>query len=117
MWFIKNTENTYPDDPHLALVLDNFDPRVNVFSVGRSITSLDSKTYSFNPSSEGEVNAAFAQVKPGVVYCYEHNDNSPVWGFTMILELLDEETLKIERQSGSECNAPFKFNSGTVFER
>ncbi|MBI2151362.1 hypothetical protein HYU21_01395 [Candidatus Woesearchaeota archaeon] len=126
VWFIENTKNTYPEDFHLALVLDNFDPRINVFSVGRSIPYLDSKTYRFTPLSTGEINLAFAQVKPGKVYCYEYRgdgvnnnqDNADsVWGFTILLELLDKETLKIERQLGSECKAPFKFNSGTVFER
>ncbi|MBI2650402.1 hypothetical protein HYX04_03745, partial [Candidatus Woesearchaeota archaeon] len=36
VWFVKGASNTYPEDPHLALVHDNIDPAKGVFSVGTS---------------------------------------------------------------------------------
>lgn len=117
VWFLEGTENTYPEDPHLALVLDNGNPIINVFSVGTSIPGLQSKTYPFNPTSVGDVNSAFSKVKPGKVYCYEQTDSKTGWGFTLFLELLDENTLKIEKQTSSRCTRPFRFVSGVLFER
>lgn len=123
-WFVQGTENTYPEDPHLALALDNVNPQINVFSVGGSIPGLDSKIYIFTPESTGEVNIAFAQVKPGKVYCYEQSDksvdnnqNNDRWDFTIVLELLNETALKIEKQTSSKCRKPFKFKLGVLFER
>ncbi|MEK6916943.1 MAG: hypothetical protein AABW92_04310 [Nanoarchaeota archaeon] len=113
VWFLEGTENTYPEDPHLALVLDNGNPIINVFSVGTSIPNLGTNKYLFSPESTGEVNIAFSKVKPGTVYCYEQAD----WNFVIVLELLDEETLKIEKQTNSKCREPFRFTSGVLFER
>lgn len=112
-WFVKGIIKTMPEFPHLALALDNGNPGINVFSVGTSIPNLDSKRYLFSPKSEGEINIAFSKVKPGAIYCYEQAE----WDFTIVLELLNETTLKIEKQPGNKCDEPFKLNSGVLFER
>lgn len=104
LWFLEGEEDTYPEELHLALVLDNIDPRINVFSVGMSIPGMENNKYPFIPESKEDVNVAFSKVKLGTIYCYEQAD----WDFVIVLELLNETTLKIEKQTSSKCSKPFK---------
>ncbi|MDO8648116.1 MAG: hypothetical protein Q7R70_06950 [Candidatus Diapherotrites archaeon] len=114
VWFVKGTTNTYPESPHLALAPHaGGNPAINVFSVGTSIPNLIPNRYPFDLVLTGEVNLAFSKVKPGTAYCYE----SKHWDFTIVLELLNETTLKIEKQTSSKCTKPFRFTSGVLFER
>lgn len=78
-----------------------------------SIPGMENNKYPFIPESKEDVNVAFSKVKLGTIYCYEQAD----WDFVIVLELLNETTLKIEKQTSSKCSKPFKFISGVVFER
>lgn len=121
VWFVKGTSNTYPEDPHLALVHDNIDPEKGVFSVGASINELSSGTYSFNPGSSGLVNRDFKNITAdGKVYCYEAQGGRPYTQYVVvILQLTSSTTLRIEKQNSNICgNGPWAFSSNYVdFER
>ena len=121
VWFVKGTSNTYPEDPHLALVHDNIDPLKGVFSVGTSINGLSSGTYSFNPANSGLVNRDFKDITAdGKVYCYEAAGGRPYTQYVVvILQLTSSTTLRIEKQNLNKCgNGPWTFSSNYVdFER
>lgn len=69
-WF-KPGEPTYPEAPHLGLMLDYIDPTFHVFSIGTSHGGPIAAVR-FQPASSGTVNRAFAIVVPGAtVYCYD----------------------------------------------
>ncbi|MBI4322546.1 MAG: hypothetical protein HY675_28985 [Chloroflexi bacterium] len=116
VWFVLGTTQTYPEDPHLALVHDNFDPSQGAFSVGTSMSrsGLSSGVYRFTPANVGRVNRDFSDVTDGNIYCYE-----PQYMTTIILQLTGPNTLRIERQTEASCgNGPWVFGtSHTDFER
>lgn len=119
VWFAKNFE-TYPEDPHLALVKDNFNPKWQVFSVGNSISSLLSGKYYFEPLISGLINRNFAEVSDENIYCYEvkesiEGSNKP---FIILIQLSNQTNLKIEKQSKSNCgNGLWEFSGYSEFER
>ena len=121
VWFIEGTPQkvSYSEDSHLALVTDNIAPDFNVSSVGTS-TEIESDTYLFEPEKTGDVNIAFADVRPGKTYCYEPFkpwEPTKGYGFVILLELLDEETLKIGKNQGKRCKKPYSFDDYVMFER
>lgn len=115
-WFVEDTTETYPEDPHLALVHDNIDPTTAVFSVGTSIEGLSSGQYSFEPADTGFINRDFDQVSfDGNIYCYEDLAD----GVIVLLQLTTDTSLRIERQSAASCGSgPWAFESSYKdFER
>lgn len=122
VWFVKGTHNTYPEDPHIALVHDNIDPSKPVFSVGTSLTGVSSSVYVFVPKNSGFVNREFKNVSPGNIYCYDsltHIFGGYPYSFRIILQLTSDTTLRIEKQDSSNCgSSPWQFTSAYVdFER
>ncbi len=123
-WLVVGTSDTYSEDLHLALAHDNFNPLKGVFSVDASMSEsgLPAGAYLFDPKSSGMVNRDFQEVtSDGNMYCYESlnkkfEDKLPM---IIILQMTDSTTLRIEKQSRSECgNGPWSFSSGsTEFER
>jgi hypothetical protein len=92
-WFLEGVDETYPEDPHLALVSSNIDPNQLVLSVGSSIKGLDSLRYEFYPTDLGLINRDFQGVtSDGNIYGYE------ITGFDglIILKMYDFSTLWIE---------------------
>ena len=122
IWFLEGTQSIGSEDPHIALAHDNFNPLKGVFSVGTSITGLDSTTYLFDPQFSGYVNRDFADVMPGNIYCYgsltKKFDNQ-VSPFRIILEMTSDTEIMIEKQDVSTCGSgPWSFSSSSVeFER
>ncbi len=121
-WFVQGQSAQYLEDPHLALVHDNIDPSRAVFSVGTSMakSGLDPGLYYLAPLESGFVNRDFRDVEPGNVYCYEGliDRSAHDAGVTIILELTDPETLRIERADYACGNGPWSFGeSSTIFER
>lgn len=124
VWFVKEINQRSSEDPHLALVHDNFNPLKGVFSVGTSMIAngLNVGTYYFDPKSSGFVNRDFKDVmSDGNVYCYDSltkkfdNQASPM---IIILQLTSGTTLKIEKQNISECGGgPWNFDTFAEFER
>jgi len=92
-WFLLGTNETYPEDPHLALVRSNHHPEQPVFSVGISIPNLQSGTYVYLPESQGLLNRDFRNITPdGRVYGFQINRLTGV----IIVGMPDIETLWIE---------------------
>ena len=110
------------EQPHLALVQDHVEQDLQVFSNGDSTknSGLDFGLYYFKPLDSGLVNRDFSQVKPdGNVYCYDtksdYKNNEPK---TIIIQLTDPETLKIEGKEATSCSSGhWAFNNPTEFER
>ncbi len=122
VWFLERSQSSPNEDSHVALAHDNFNPLKGVFSIGTSITGLDSNTYSFDPQSSGFINRDFADVIPGNIYCYDSltkkfdNQASP---FRIILEMTSDTKIVIEKQDESICGSkPWSFGSRSArFER
>jgi len=123
IWFLKGTVEAGSEDLHIALVHDNFDPRIGVFSNGISMEEIgiSSGTYRFDPEQTGNVNLDFSLVRPGSeVYCYEvggsfhSQDNS----FVILIQLVTEEAIKIGKWDFSECGTgPWSLGEFVEFER
>jgi hypothetical protein len=114
-WFREGVAETYPEDPHLALVQSNVNTSLRVLSVGGSIHCLDSRRYEFTPESSGAINREFKDVTPdGKIYGYE------VDGFdgTIILKMHDPSTLCIEAVKGISEDINWSFTENrTIFVR
>jgi outer membrane protein assembly factor BamB len=115
-WFLSGVEDTYPEDPHLALVYSNIHPSLAVLSVGTSISNLDSGTYGFLPTNSGLLNREFQDITPdGRVVGFE------VDGFNgiIILQMVDSNTIWIEALKGVTSNSSsWKFTENkTIFVR
>jgi hypothetical protein len=124
-WYLRGTVESFPEDPHLALVHDNKVPTRAVFSVGTSVPGLDSSTYRIVPNFEGSFNLDFSQVTPGdAIYCYADfitRSGLPDsrLDLRLLLQLTLESILRIEAQPGIDCNAaPYTFSANVAeFER
>ncbi|MBI3443135.1 hypothetical protein HY008_00515 [Candidatus Woesebacteria bacterium] len=123
-WFAPGIDTTRfgHEPPHLALVQGHIDQDIQAFSNGDSTknSGLDFGIYYFTPQNSGLVNRDFAQVKSdGNVYCYNTKSNykkdEPT---TIIIQLTNPETLKIEGLGTTGCGSgPWSFNNPTEFER
>jgi hypothetical protein len=115
-WFLSGVSDTYPEDPHLALVRSNIHPARAVLSVGNSIPNLDSAAYEFLPETSGLLNRDFRDITPDEqVYGFRVDQ---VAGF-IIVQMPDAETLWIETLKGATVNrASWVFTDDkTAFER
>lgn len=119
VWFKSGVANTYPEDPHMALVHDNVNPAIAVFSVGTSLSSkgLASGRYFYTPSNSGYVNRDFHHIVPGASYCFEptSREGSPIASTIILLQMTNTTTLKIEKQTADDCGSrPWSFGSNYV---
>ncbi len=125
IWFKKGTKETYPEDEHLTLSYDNINPEKGAFSVGTAMqkSGLSSALYYFNPAASGLANRKFDQVTPdGNIYCYKTSKRGmppEESGYVILVKLLDEKNLRMERQSINSCGAEsWSFGSNyTDYER
>ncbi|OGI44377.1 MAG: hypothetical protein A2637_03485 [Candidatus Muproteobacteria bacterium RIFCSPHIGHO2_01_FULL_65_16] len=126
IWFVAGTTETYPEDPHLALVHDNIDPTQPAFSVGQSLSRaglpaesrLNPGVYIFAPEAAGRRNREFRDLAvDGLVYCHDTLRYHP--GGVVLMQLTSATTLRVERQAAAGCGAgPWAFTSAyTDFER
>lgn len=123
-WYREGLLNGSSEDGHLALVPSNFDPDVGVLSVGSSDVG-EIKGYHFDFSSSGLVRRSFQSVTSnGSIYCYDQLRTG--WGGDfyggslqgfLFLQMIDSETLKIERVEAGSCPADtgtLSFSSAAV---
>jgi hypothetical protein len=126
LWFMPG-KPVVPEDPHLSLILNNFNPQKNVISMGTSVPGIPSFAYEFYPEENGTHNRAFSQVtNDGKVYSYSNFVNiwdQPYTDFlfpsenVIIMQLVDDETLRIEQQTISD-GPPWSFtNNSRDFKR
>jgi len=112
-WYFDATPQ---EDPHLALIHDNVDPSVGLFSIGTSIPSLPTSTRLFVPATTGRVNRDFPGVTPdGVIYCYQNFTQQPPPPFRhILLQLTAPATVRIEGVLGTLCGDPstWSFTAG-----
>ena len=95
IWFREGKSN-YPQDPHIALVHDNVNPSIPVFSIGNSISDLNSGTYPYTPQTSGTTNRDFGDIEAnGQIYAFQSFNNGEEG--TILVQLIDDNTLKIER--------------------
>jgi hypothetical protein len=115
-WFRPNTPNN-PEDPHLGLAHDNFNPNLAAFSVGTSVTSLPSGVYVFTPATSGMVNVDFKNVTAtGTTHCYQ--TTSPPR--RILLMLVSATRVRIQGTGTGPCGDPstWLFGAGSAeFER
>lgn len=109
------------ENEFLALVHDNFDPRVPAFSIGTAVRTFPYGAYYYTTHATGMVNRDFSDVVPGGVYCFEKLEDQygeSVEGI-VLLQLASATELKIEKQDASQCGSgPWSFTSqADVFER
>jgi len=96
-WFLKEVAETYPEDPHLALVYDNVDPRLAILSIGNSILNLPAGTYEYLPQLNGLLNPAFKDITPdGNTYGFSIENYDGI----IIVYMPDNETLWVESLPG-----------------
>lgn len=116
VWF-NPAQPDNPEDPHLALVYHNVLATKQLFSVGTSIPGLGVEVYSFTPESSGTHNRNFSEVThDGQIYTY--SDLGAIFvDNVLILQLTDENTLKIELQTKAD-GPPWNFTDNyAVFIR
>jgi len=116
VWFLSGTKETYPEDPHLALVRSNLRPGYAVFSVGNAIPNLASHTYEFLPENSGRLNRDFRDINPdGQIYGFRVEQFDGI----IIVQMPDVETLWLEALVGATTDpASWYFaENKAVFER
>ncbi len=123
-WFAEKTPSSnFSEDPNLALVHDDVDTKIGVFSMGTSMSSkgLEGGAYYFTPLHLGSVNRDFDEVKAdGNVYCYDVNkklysnvDAAPPRS-AVILQLISPDEINVERLNADACGSgPWKFSSAS----
>jgi hypothetical protein len=115
-WFLSGVSETYPEDPHLALVRSNIHPARAVLSVGNSIPSLESSAYELLPETLGLLNRDFRDITPDEqIYGFQIDHFAGI----IIVQMPDAETLWIEALGGATADpASWAFtDEKTVFER
>ncbi len=120
-WFSSDTGGN--DNPEfsgdgLSLIHDNIDPRIGKMVIGGNFAEVGIIT--FNPRHIGSINREFSEVEPSnTVYCYQQEegiDFNRYFDGIVVLQLIDEHNLKIERQSG-DCKEAMSFVSPFNYER
>jgi hypothetical protein len=118
-WFAGDADG-HNEDPHLALVHDNFDPTIGVFSIGTSLgpISVAPGLYHFDPASSGLVNREFSDVTADDrVYCYEirprfaRPESLPT---VVTLQLTGPATLRVGTHAAGACG-PGPWAQGSTF--
>lgn len=111
------------EPPLLALVHDNVDPRVPVFSVGDRLQDLGIPhgKYTFTPRSDGRVNRDFPDVRAdGQVSCFETKEQQRFQKnvTTLLVTLPNETTLRIGPGPAGSCGAgPWPLTKFVEFQR
>lgn len=123
-WRAEKSEPGTAADKHVALLHDVIEPQRPVFSMGTSLTKsgMSAGLYYFRPKTAGFINRDFAAAtERGQVYCYQGLQDSlgQAAKKVLLVELVDDKTLKMEARSGLSCATSGYIFSDlmTVFER
>lgn len=120
-WFHESApaENVVEWDVYLAFVNHYEVPSIQVVSIAGIFT--EPSLYEFIPKQSGLVNREFSQVTAdGNIYCYQSESVIREWETKprgkIIVQLIDDETLKIEHQSGA-CTGKFSLRNPATYMR
>lgn len=122
-WFAtQDVQQSQSDwNSHLALVHHDIDPSVGVLAVGGKISTP--MVFFFKPTHSGNINREPSEVKPdNSVYCYQNDNNqgtisnSSNPSGSVILELTDDKTMKVEHQDKACANIS-TFANPTIYYR
>jgi hypothetical protein len=119
IWFMPGKDVT-PEDPHMSLIRNNFYPQKNVFSMGTSVPGLLPIAYEFYPVETGTHNRSFDKITAdGQIFTFSDFSNiweQPLTDYTfpsenvILIQLLDKETLRIEKQTIAD-GPPWSFKT------
>lgn len=119
-WYGTNDKQRALQDwnGQLALVHNNIDPSIGLLGVGGKI-SQPAKV-AFKPRHSGTTNREPSETTAGTVYCYQdegllENNSNPASG-TYLIELVDNNTLKVAYQASS-CGTSANLSNPTLFYR
>lgn len=116
----RRANASYPDAGTFALMHDAVDPSMLTFSLGGgAIPGIDNDIWlTFSTSSSGYVNRAFSDVTAdGHIYCYDNLQNeygSAGFSGTILMQLMNANTLRVEYQSAGSCSGNENFASNHV---
>ena len=129
-WFVPSASSSmFSEDPNLALIHDDINTSIAVFSMGTSMSSsgLGGGAYYFTPSNSGLIDRDFSNVKAdGSVYCYQATeklysniDSASPPTFVIILQVISPDEIKIEKLNSGACGSgPWAFDSSAqIFYR
>jgi hypothetical protein len=119
VWYRRGAADS-PEDPHLALVHDNVDPRVPVFSVGTSVPGLGPGVFRFTPASTGVVDRDFRDVVPVGTYCWNLASFYDSLGLgRVVIAFSSAGSILLSYDAGTACGTgPFAVGAGAVaFDR
>ncbi len=99
-WFFDATDH---EDPHLALVHQNWAPGIGAMSIGTSLPGTGPTVLMFTPAQAGRVNLDFNQVgADGNIYCYQFTNS----GSRVFLQLVSSMALKLQMAGPGPCGDP-----------
>jgi hypothetical protein len=108
---------TYPEAPHLAVVLDPVDPGLVAISMGTSQPGFPPGLSRVKPKAAGLVDRLPSEITAdGAVHCYDLGSISGA----LLLRLEDATTLRVEGRPGlTTCAAeqPWAFGAGAFTYR
>ena len=123
-WRAEKTAPGVGEDRHVALVHDEIEPQKPVISMGTSLrkSGLKAGLYYFQTMETGYVNRDFGTVtEQGQVYCYQgiRDDRGQIVQRIVLIELVDDKSLRMEARPGFSCAANnYNFSDRmTAFER
>ncbi len=122
IWFLSGSNDTHPEEQHLALVRRSTNPDQKVLSIGNSIPNIDSGIYEFVPASRGLLNRDFLDIIPdGQIYGFQVNKawENDLFNGVIVVMMPNSETLWIEVFIGATTEpTSWAFTENkTVFER
>ncbi len=100
VWFLATAgpNDIFPEDPHLALVHDNFDPSIGVLSIGTSLGGASGR-HTYTPTSSGFINREVSEItNDGDIYCYPLNSGA------LLLQMPGTDSIELEFQSSADCD-------------
>jgi len=117
-WVLPNTPTgKVPDPQGLSIARLYYDPSQGLIDWGGTIAPAG--TLQFNIMSSGFINRDPADVKPdGSIYCFQFQDADlgPAFSFSIMMQLVDDKTLKVEYLK-SICPSSPAFSNPTTYLR
>ena len=99
----------------LAFLHNNFDPRQGEISIGGNIIDR-AGVITFLPTHVGKIDREPSEVKSGIIYCYNSDQNGWSPGGKILAQLVDNHHLKVEHLTGI-CGSNDVFQKPFIYQR